>query len=53
MELVCVTFNCGDDWNVHMNLFEYGFSQYKMKELIPEGIIDINDVFYVSKCARG
>ena len=30
MDLICVTFNCGDDWNAHLNLFDYGFSNYKM-----------------------
>lgn len=30
MTLVCVTLNDGDDWNDHMALFDYGFSQYRL-----------------------
>lgn len=39
MELVCVTFDCSDDWNVHMKLFDYGFRSYQMKNVISEQII--------------
>lgn len=27
MELICVTLNDSDDWNDHMSLYDYGFSQ--------------------------
>lgn len=30
MMLVCVTLRASDDWNDHINLYEYGFSNYKM-----------------------
>lgn len=46
MELIAVTFNCGDDWNVHLNLFDYGFDNYQMKNIIDEGIIEINNLLY-------
>lgn len=39
MELVCVTFDCSDDWNVHLKLFDYGFENYKMSKVISEQII--------------
>ena len=31
VELICVTLNAPNDWNDHMRLFEYGFSQVYMK----------------------
>ena len=31
--LICVTLNAPDDWNDHIALFEYGFSQYAEKSL--------------------
>jgi len=46
MTLIAVTFNCGDDWNAHLNLFEYGYSNYKMTEVIKEGIVKIEEEFY-------
>ena len=46
MDLICVTFNCGDDWNAHLNLFDYGFSNFEMKTIMEEGIIQINNDFY-------
>ena len=46
MELIAVTFNCGDDWNVHMKLFDYGFNNYKMIKIVDEGIIEIKKLLY-------
>ena len=37
MTLVCVTLNDGDDWNDHINLYDYGFSQYGMVTLAEAG----------------
>ncbi len=34
MNLICVTLNAPDDWNDHINLYDYGFSNYKYKKLI-------------------
>lgn len=31
-EIVVVTFNCSDDWNVHEGLANYCFDKYKQKE---------------------
>ena len=30
VKLICVTLNAADDWNDHMRLFEYGFTQVRM-----------------------
>ncbi|KGX92210.1 D-alanyl-D-alanine carboxypeptidase [Pontibacillus halophilus JSM 076056 = DSM 19796] len=37
MELIMVTLNAPDDWNDHTYSFEWGFENYSMKELAPEG----------------
>lgn len=37
MTLVCVTLKDGDDWNDHINLFEYGFSGFRMQHLVGTG----------------
>lgn len=34
--LVAVTLNDRDDWNDHINMFEYGFSQVKKSEIFPD-----------------
>lgn len=34
--LICVTLNAPDDWNDHIALFEYGFSQFEMRTLSDE-----------------
>lgn len=46
MELIAVTFNCGDDWNAHDALFNYGFSYFEMKVFHRGEIIKINDALY-------
>lgn len=46
MELICVTFNCGDDWNVHQKLFDYGFNNYEMKTIVRRQIIDLEGLDY-------
>ena len=46
MELICVTFNCGNDWNNHLELFDYGFNSFKMVKVMTEGIIKVDDNFY-------
>ena len=45
MELICVTFNCGDDWNVHKKLFDYGFNNFEMKTIARRQIIDLTILF--------
>ncbi len=46
MELIVVTFNCGDDWNAHQKLFDYGFNNFKMKTILRKQIIDLNNQYY-------
>lgn len=35
--LIAVTLNDGDDWQDHINMFEYGFSQFEQETLLPKG----------------
>lgn len=37
MTLVCVTLSDGDDWNDHMALLDYGFTNYHMETAVPAG----------------
>lgn len=39
MELVVVTFVCGNDWQVHRNLFNYGFDNYMLYVLVKKQVI--------------
>ena len=41
LNLAVVTLNDGNDFFDHMNLFEYGFSNYTSYEILSEGVIDI------------
>ena len=43
MELVCVTFNSGNDWNEHLDMIEYGFNNYSLKCVIKKQIIKTNN----------
>ena len=50
LELIVVTLNAGDDWNDHLQLFEYGFNKYEMQTLIRKGIFEVkglHDIFYI------
>lgn len=50
MNLIAVTLNGPDDWNDHMNMFEYGFKNFNMVEVISKGIIkDIEIEAYKEK----
>jgi serine-type D-Ala-D-Ala carboxypeptidase (penicillin-binding protein 5/6) len=40
MDLIAVTLNAPDDWNDHISMFEYGFKQYDLVEVIHEGAIE-------------
>lgn len=40
MALVAVTLNDSDDWNDHISLYERGFNNYNMAEVIAKGTID-------------
>lgn len=46
LNLVVVTLNDGNDWQDHMNLFDYGFATYQAYELVKEGNIQIYDEVY-------
>lgn len=46
INLVVVTLNDGDDWNDHIELFEYGFSKYKKYNILKKGKIEIPDIQY-------
>ncbi|MFV0249859.1 MAG: D-alanyl-D-alanine carboxypeptidase family protein [Bacilli bacterium] len=43
LNLVVVTLNDGDDFNDHIELFEYGFSNYYNKKILRKGTIKINN----------
>jgi serine-type D-Ala-D-Ala carboxypeptidase (penicillin-binding protein 5/6) len=40
MSLIAVTLNAPDDWNDHISMYEYGFDQYDLVEVIPKGKIE-------------
>ncbi len=46
INIVVVTFNCSDDWNVHESLFNYCVNNYQKKVFFKKGIIEINNVNY-------
>ncbi|WP_413380377.1 D-alanyl-D-alanine carboxypeptidase family protein [Alkalihalobacillus sp. 1P02AB] len=47
MDLIVVTINAPSDWHDHMNLFEWGFSEYDIETILPEGQVKgIKDDFY-------
>ncbi len=41
MSLIAVTINDSDDWNDHINMFESGYKNYDMVEVLSEGAIKI------------
>lgn len=41
MRLITVTFKASNDFNIHKQLSEYGFNNYKMVKVLSRGIIDI------------
>lgn len=46
INLVAVTLNDGNDFNDHMDLFDYGFNNYTNHEIIKKGNINIYDDEY-------
>ena len=47
MDLIAVTLNGPDDWNDHISMFEYGFAQYDLVEVISKGKIKtVEDKLY-------
>ena len=50
LELIAVTLNGPDDWNDHISMFEGGFDQYDLTEILPKGKIKgVKDSFYKGK----
>lgn len=51
LDLIAVTLNGPDDWNDHINMYEYGFKNYKLVKVLKKGIIkDLEtDDFYRKK----
>ncbi len=57
VELVVVTLKAGDDWNDHMNLFNYGFDNYEVQTVIKTGELQVanqtlSDKLYIEKAAN-
>ena len=46
INLVAVTLNDGNDFNDHIDLFDYGFSNYTNHNIIKKGIINVYDDYY-------
>jgi len=40
IDVVVVTFNCGNDWNLHEALFEHSLENYHNKTFIKQGILN-------------
>lgn len=46
LNLVAVTLNDGNDFEDHMNLFDYGFKQYQNQIILKKGVIKIEEDTY-------
>lgn len=42
-EIVVVTFNCSDDWNIHTKLANYTFEKYSLQKIVSKFDIMINN----------
>ncbi|MED4204264.1 D-alanyl-D-alanine carboxypeptidase family protein [Neobacillus mesonae] len=49
MDLIAVTLNAPDDWNDHISMYEYGFQQYDMAEVLSTGKLDLEKNKYYKK----
>lgn len=50
LSLIAVTLNAGDDWNDHMSLFDSGFKDYDLTEIMKSGKVKkIKNSFYKNK----
>ena len=43
LELIVVTLKAGDDWNDHMSLFEYGFNNYEIRQVVEVGELHFSE----------
>ena len=46
INVVVVTFNCGNDWNLHESLFKYAIDNFQNKIFIKKGILDYTYINY-------
>lgn len=46
INIVVVTFNCSDDWNVHESLFNYCINNFQKKVFFKKGFLDLYIVNY-------
>lgn len=47
MDLICVTLNAPNDWEDHINLFNYAFDHFELETLVREGKVkEIDDELY-------
>lgn len=47
LDLICVTLNAPNDWNDHMNLFNYGFNHFELELIVKKGRLkEVKDDFY-------
>ena len=49
LELIAVTLNDGNDWNDHINLFNYGFNNYELRQVVYEGPLTVKENLYVEE----
>jgi serine-type D-Ala-D-Ala carboxypeptidase (penicillin-binding protein 5/6) len=50
LNLIAVTLNGPDDWNDHINMYEYGFHDFELVKVLQKGMInEIEDPFYKKK----
>lgn len=49
-DLIAVTLNGPNDWNDHISMFEWGFAQYDLENVVNKGIVhSVKDDFYKGK----
>nr|WP_263325859.1 D-alanyl-D-alanine carboxypeptidase family protein [Neobacillus sp. Marseille-Q6967] len=46
MNLIAVTLNAPDDWNDHIAMYESGFKNFDMAEVLSEGEIEVENKYY-------
>lgn len=46
INVVVVTFNCGNDWELHEKLFEYAINNFENKIIIEKGILNYQYINY-------
>ncbi|EKN63077.1 D-alanyl-D-alanine carboxypeptidase [Schinkia azotoformans] len=49
-DLIAVTLNGPNDWNDHISMFEWGFAQYDLENVVKKGVVhSVKDDFYKGK----